>query len=146
MQRRALQRQRTACRVHQILEAERRAKQQASPNGGRDVSHPIPEENLAPGDVGVINHAEAETEAHVRSRMLTKKQLSDMAYGVRQLSKKLGSLRLRLNVKTVLLLTKIHDEEVIRKSSGLTEWLLSKEREAPYIVYVCFQWLERNLD
>ena len=69
------------------------------------------------------------------SRLLTKKQLSDMARGVRELSKKLGNLRLKLKVKTVFLLTKAHDEELIGYTRGVAEWLLSKEREIPYIVY-----------
>ena len=67
--------------------------------------------------------------------MLTKRQLADMAYGVRELSKKLGSVRLRLKVKTVFLLTKAHDESLVGHTRDMVEWLLSKERETPYIVY-----------
>ena len=77
-----------------------------------------------------------EAENIVHSRLLTKRQLSDMTWGVRELSKKLGSLRLKLKVKSVFLLTKVHDEELIGKTRELCEWLLSKERDAPYIVYV----------
>ena len=67
--------------------------------------------------------------------MLTKRQLVDMAYGVRELSKRLGSVRLRLKVKTVFLLTKAHDESLIGYTRDMVEWLLSKERDTPYIVY-----------
>lgn len=67
--------------------------------------------------------------------MLTKRQLADMAYGVRELSKRLGSVRLRLKVKTVFLLTKAHDESLIGYTREMAEWLLSKERDTPYIVY-----------
>lgn len=58
-----------------------------------------------------------------------------MAYGVRELSKKLGSVRLRLKVKTVFMLTKAHDESLIGYTREMVEWLLSKERDTPYIVY-----------
>ena len=67
--------------------------------------------------------------------MLTKRQLADMAYGVRELSKRLGNVRLRLKVKTVFLLTKAHDESLIGFTRDMVDWLLSKERNTPYIVY-----------
>lgn len=57
-----------------------------------------------------------------------------MAWGVRELSKRLGSVRLKLNVKTVFLLTKAHDETLIVYTREVVEWLLSKDREKPYIV------------
>ena len=70
------------------------------------------------------------------SRLMTKKQLAEMALGVRELSKRLGSVKLKVHVRTVFILTKIHDEEVLRNSRELTEWLLGKEQETPYIVWV----------
>lgn len=76
-------------------------------------------------------------EGATHSRLLTKKQLSDMARGVRELSKRLGSVRLKLKVKTVFLLTKAHDETLLAYTREMVEWLLSKDREAPYIVCVC---------
>jgi NAD+ kinase len=72
----------------------------------------------------------------VHSRLLTKKQLSDMAWGVRELSKRLGSIKLKLKVKTVFLLTKAHDETLIGNTREVTKWLLNPEREVRYIVYV----------
>jgi NAD+ kinase len=72
----------------------------------------------------------------VRSRLLTKKQLADMAMGVRNLAKKLGSLKVKLKIKTVFLLTKIHDDTLIVKTREVVRWLLSKERDSPYIVWV----------
>lgn len=75
-------------------------------------------------------------ESAVHSRLLTKKQLSEMAMGVRDLSKKLSSLKLKLKVKTVFLLTKAHDETLIGLTRDVARWLLSKERDTPYIVYV----------
>jgi len=74
------------------------------------------------------------------SRLLTKKQLSDMAWGVRELSKRLGSIKLKLKVKTVFLLTKAHDETLIGNTREVAKWLLSPEREVSYTV-----WVEDNL-
>ena len=48
----------------------------------------------------------------IQSRHLTKRQLSDMAWNVRKLSKKLGSIRLKLSVKTVFVVTKVRDESL----------------------------------
>lgn len=72
----------------------------------------------------------------MHSRLLTKKQLSEMAWGVRELSRRLGSLRLKFRVKSIFLLTKIHDSELIPKTRELTRWLLDKDREVRYTVYV----------
>src|SRR5271167_824556 len=74
--------------------------------------------------------------SETHSRLLTKKQLSDMAWGVRELSKRLGSIRLKLKVKTVFLLTKAHDETLIENTREVVRWLLSEERQVRYIVYV----------
>lgn len=76
----------------------------------------------------------------VHSRLLTKKQLSDMAWGVRELSKRLGSIKLKLKVKTVFLLTKAHDETLIGNTREVAKWLLSPGREVRYTV-----WVEDNL-
>lgn len=118
----------TACFVHSLLEKQQkshRSKEKKLPN--------IDEDNLdtkADKAVGTVNdHA-------TRSRLLTKRQLSDMALGVRELSKRLGSVRLKLKVKTVFLLTKAHDEGLIGYTSEVVEWLLSKDRDVPYIVSV----------
>jgi NAD+ kinase len=72
----------------------------------------------------------------VHSRLLTKKQLSDMAWGVRELSKRLGSIRLKLKVKTVFLLTKAHDETLIGNTREVAKWLLSPDRQVRYTVWV----------
>lgn len=68
------------------------------------------------------------------SRLLTKRQLSDMAWGVRELSKKLGSLRLKLQVRNVFLLTKAHDETLIIYTREVARWLLAPERDTKYTV------------
>ena len=72
----------------------------------------------------------------IHSRLLTKKQLSEMALGIRELSKKLASLKVRLTVKTIFLLTKAHDPELIGLTRDVAKWLLSKDRDTPYTVYV----------
>jgi len=77
----------------------------------------------------------AEHEA-LHSRLLTKRQLSEMAWGVRELSRRLGSMRIKFRVKTIFLLTKIHDEDLIPKARELTRWLLDKERDVRYTVYI----------
>ena len=45
-------------------------------------------------------------------------------------------MRLKLKVKTVFLLTKAHDEELISYTREVAEWLLSKDRATLYTVYV----------
>ncbi|KAI1335257.1 ATP-NAD kinase [Xylariaceae sp. FL0016] len=72
----------------------------------------------------------------LHSRLLTKKQLSDMAWGVRELSRRLGSVRLKFRAKTIFLLTKIYDHDLIPKTREVAKWLLSKDRDVRYTVYV----------
>lgn len=72
----------------------------------------------------------------VHSRMLSKKQLSDMAWGVRELSRRLSTMRIRFHVRSVLLLTKINDRDLLPKTRELTRWLLHPDRDTPYIVYL----------
>ncbi|KFX99988.1 hypothetical protein V490_01551 [Pseudogymnoascus sp. VKM F-3557] len=80
--------------------------------------------------------AEVLADAVSHSRLLTKKQLSDMAWGVRELSKRLGSVNLKLKVRNVFILTKAHDESLVRNTGDVARWLLSKDREVEYVVYV----------
>lgn len=70
------------------------------------------------------------------SRLLTKKQLSEMAWGVRELSRRLGSVRLKFRARNIFLLTKVYDQELIPKTRDLAAWLLSPERGVRYVVYV----------
>lgn len=72
----------------------------------------------------------------IQSRHLTKRQLSDMAWNVRKLSKKLGSIKLKIKVKTVFVVSKAHDESIVSLTRKVTRWLLSKDRDTPYVVYV----------
>lgn len=72
----------------------------------------------------------------LRSRHLTKSQLTDMAWNVHMLSKKLGSVCLKLTVRNVFLVTKVKDKSLVRLTRQLTRWLLSTDRDKPYIVWV----------
>lgn len=81
----------------------------------------------------------------IQSRHLTKRQLSDMAWNVRKLSKKLGSIKLKLSVKSVFVVTKARDESLITLTRQVTKWLLSRDRSIQYVVYV-EKRLETNPD
>ncbi|ETN44874.1 uncharacterized protein HMPREF1541_09749 [Cyphellophora europaea CBS 101466] len=72
----------------------------------------------------------------IHSRLLTKRQLSDMAMSVRSLAKRLSSLKVKLQIRRVFLLTKAHDKTLIAKTREVARWLLSKERDIEYTVYV----------
>jgi NAD+ kinase len=77
----------------------------------------------------------------IQSRHLTKRQLSDMAWNVRKLSKKLGSIKLKLTVKNIFVVCKAQDESLVSLTRKVTRWLLSKDRDSQYVVYV-----ERRLE
>lgn len=112
----------TSCFVHQLLE-----KTKKSRKGQPAISY---------NEDQYLDKASDTRDQAVHSRLLTKRQLSEMAIGVRELSKKLGSIRLKLKVKTIFLLTKAHDSDLIGLTRNVTEWLLSKERGTEYIVFV----------
>jgi NAD+ kinase len=80
--------------------------------------------------------ASAEEARATQSRLLTKKQLSDMAMSVRSLAKRLSSLKVKLQIRRVFLLTKAYDKTLIGKTREVARWLLSRERDVEYTVYV----------
>lgn len=108
-------RQRTSCFVHSLLEEKARTGSW-SPNHASVASQKPADKDVAP----------EQAQAHTQSRLLTKKQLSDMAFGIRELSKKLGHVRLMLKVRNVFLLTKAHDQTLIAKTRSVAEWLLQQ--------------------
>lgn len=112
--------QRTSCYVHQLLEEQRQSSQVVPSSFVRNQKL---DKGMNDGD-----------ETH--SRLLTKLQLSEMASEMRNLSKTLTNIRLKLRVKAVFLLVKAHDETLIGFSRELVDWLLSKDRDTPYLVYV----------
>ena len=67
-----------------------------------------------------------------QSRLLTKKQISDMAFGIRELAKRLAHIRLKINVQHVFLLAKAHDVTLIANTREVAKWLLT--RDQPYKV------------
>lgn len=72
----------------------------------------------------------------MHSRLLTKKELSEMAWGVRELSRRLSSMRIRFRVKTIFILTKIHDVDLINSTREIVRWLLGPDQATRYNVYV----------
>ena len=70
------------------------------------------------------------------SQRLTKKQLSAVTVSARNLAKKLASVRVKGDIKSIFLLTKIHDDTLIAKAREVVKWLLSKDRDSPYVVWV----------
>lgn len=111
----------SACFIHSLLETR-------ADNGDSDDKHRIGK--AKPVDPG----SSTEHDAATHSRLLTKKQLSDMALGVRDLSRRLQSVRLKLKVRRVFLLTKAHDETLIQYTREVAEWLLSEDRDVQYTV------------
>ena len=122
-------RENTACFVHQLLERQRKERK------GLALNH-ITEDNKVQDKHDDQAISADDHESTIHSRLLTKKQLSEMARGVRDLSKRLGSIRLKLRVRTVFLLTKAHDEKLIGNTREVADWLLSTERQVQYTVYV----------
>uniref|UniRef100_A0A093VX80 Putative kinase C3H5.11 n=1 Tax=Talaromyces marneffei PM1 TaxID=1077442 RepID=A0A093VX80_TALMA len=142
----------TACFVHSLLSGD-----WAVPYEYQEDDKAVADENInrkpieiEPGSndnesreydrVGVVDYAsrlpDQSAPTVVHSRHLTKGQLSDMAWNVRKLSKRLGSVKLKLKVKAVVVVTKACDESLIKLTRDLTKWLLSKDRDTLYTVYV----------
>lgn len=83
-----------------------------------------------------LAHITDDSDHELHSRLLTKKQLSEMAWGVRELSRRLGSMRLKFRVRNIFILTKIYDRDLVPKTRELVRWLLDKERDVRYTVYL----------
>ena len=116
-------RRRTQCFVHTLLEKH---------DGTRVEDHDASYEGLAQERrIDKDPHSHAEQSHH--SRLLTKKQISDMAVGIRELSKKLAQIRLKLKVRNIFILAKAHDETLISHTREMTNWLLTADPK--YRVY-----------
>jgi NAD+ kinase len=79
---------------------------------------------------------------HTESRLLTKKQLSDMALGIRDLSKKLSHIKIKLNIRNIFLLVKAYDETLVEYTRELAQWLMKKDQG--FTVYA-FIIIERTI-
>ncbi|KAK9447123.1 NAD kinase [Limtongia smithiae] len=71
------------------------------------------------------------------SRHLTKQQLGEIAFSVRDLSKYLGTLRIKMRVRKIVIVTKLWDRETVAYTKQFVEWLLAyHEGHKQYTVYV----------
>ncbi|KAI9709542.1 MAG: hypothetical protein M1820_003302 [Bogoriella megaspora] len=113
---------RTSCFVHTLLRARE--------DSARHQDRGAPE---SPADKISKNSLD---DHEIQSRHLSKNQLSDMAFGIRELSKHLSHIKVKMKVRRIFLLTKAFDVTLIKHTRDVTEWLLSKERENMYTVYV----------
>lgn len=121
------------CLVHKLVERTQRGQQPKVESKLESINESHDERPVFNGKASP--KSDEETRA-THSRLLTKKQLSDMAMSVRSLAKRLGSLKVKMNIRTVFLLTKAYDKTLIAKTRDVAQWLLLKERDVPYIVYV----------
>lgn len=71
-----------------------------------------------------------------RSRNLTKEQLSDVAWNVHILSKKLSDVCIKPTIRSIAMVAKVKDRSIVPRVRELTQWLLSNDRKRPYMVYV----------
>jgi len=152
-QRPTSRRRRTSFFVHGFLE-DHRLQNTSSINSADHDGEDATKREVMVADKTTSTHTEQEhhTQSHgglasvledsskdtsVQSRLLTKKELSDMAFGLRELSKRLSHFRLRLKVHNIFLLTKAHDETLIGYTRDIAEWLLSSSQSgASHTVYV----------
>ena len=122
-------RSKSQCMVHKLVEKTSLGQQPK-------VESKLPDIKEVENGASINGRSPEEELRATYSRLLTKRQLSDMALSVRNLAKKLSNLKVRLKIKTVFLLTKAHDKTLIAKTREVTRWLLSKDRDTPYLVYV----------
>jgi NAD+ kinase len=126
----------TQCVVHSLLD-EHKDKFQISYDKAQQSYEGLAQERQADKDP----NGDAHNVNEQNSRLLTKKQISDMAFGIRELAKRLAHIRLKMNVRNVFILTKAHDENLIRNAREVTEWLMKYNKD--YRVYV-EDTLEKN--
>jgi len=112
----AAPRKTTSCFVHGLLQDHRL-------NGAHPFHDGTPSNEESATDKDPYDHKGSRTD----SRLLSKKELSDMAFSIRELSKRLSRFKLKLNVKNVFLLTKAHDEELVGLTREVADWLLSRD-------------------
>ena len=118
-------RRQTSCFVHGLFRDKRLQEEQPLHLEAAEHMHYKVDKNPHPTQ-----------DAGTTSRLLTKKQLSDMAFSIRELSKRLGHFKLKLDICNVFVLTKAHDETLVASTKDVVSWLLSKESGGQYNVYV----------
>ena len=62
------------------------------------------------------------------SRLLTKQQMADLAFGVREFAKKLAHITVQLNVHRVFVLCKAHDKRLVADARQVAHWLLEQDK------------------
>lgn len=86
---------------------------------------------------GKTHYAIADKSQVQYSRALTKKQLAEMAFSVRDLSKYLGTLRIKMRVKKIIVVAKIWDKDTISKTAEFVDWMLEHQHpHQQFIIYV----------
>lgn len=113
-------RSRSSCFIHSHLEA-------YQDTGDNRVNGPL--------ECNRNNPVERIVEQNIPPFM-SKSELSDMVLGVGELSKRFSNMRIKIKVKTVMILTKTYDKSLIKHTRKLAEWMLSPERGKNYIVYI----------
>ncbi|CUS08301.1 unnamed protein product [Tuber aestivum] len=112
----------SSCFVHALLEMRNQCASVGGGNGsGREVEGKGEERIVA---------------AHRSPPFMTKNELSDMVLGVRELSKHLASIQIKMKVRAIMILTKTYDKALIGYTRRLVEWLLDGERGSKHTVYI----------
>ncbi|KAH8149599.1 uncharacterized protein LAJ45_06229 [Morchella importuna] len=113
-------RSRSSCFIHSHLEAYQDADDNRV-NGPLECNRNNPVERIVEQNIPPF---------------MSKSELSDMVLGVGELSKRFSNMRIKIKVKTVMILTKTYDKSLIKHTRRLAEWMLSPERGKNYIVYI----------
>ncbi|PUU75775.1 ATP-NAD kinase-like domain-containing protein [Tuber borchii] len=113
----------SSCFVHALLEMQN----QFVPVGGGKVSG---------REMDGKKEKERAVAEHMNPPFMTKSELSDMVLGVRELSKHLASIQIKMKVRAIMILTKTYDRALIGYTRKLVEWLMEGEKGSKYTVYV----------
>lgn len=124
----------TQCYVHGLFEKQQKSGDYTPSGHGLMAHHQVDKTAAAEASDATATDKEEGHHQPRHSRLLTKKQLSEMAYGIRELAKKLAHIQVKVRVRNVFILGKAHDETLIHYTREITEWLLEKDSE--YTVYV----------
>ena len=110
----------TRCYVHAMLEEQQKPGHYTPSQDGKVTDRTVDKPRYDSNGVEDCHQPR-------HSRLLTKKQLSEMAYGIRELSKKLQHIQVKVMVQNIFILVKAHDESLIENARELTEWLMKKD-------------------
>ncbi|KAI5287658.1 hypothetical protein KEM54_005839 [Ascosphaera aggregata] len=74
--------------------------------------------------------------ANRASRLMNRRQLTELVWNVRSLSKKLGGINLKLDIRNILVVTKPQDESLVTLTWKVARSLLTGPHRTKTIVYV----------